>query len=295
MARAVSPFSLSALVSRTSPPTARLRFAEMVSREDEQINLAEAALLIAAEEYPRVEVEVDLYLEKLDRIGDIAREQANSASRALDLIAAVNFTLFDELGFRGNRASYYDPRNSFLNEVIDRRIGIPITLTVVYIEVAKRIGFPIKGVAMPGHFVAKHEAESGDLFIDPFNDGRLLGRLACSELVAEATGGALELEPDHLAAVTNKQILTRMLSNLLGIYGTKDQPRAIAAIDRILLINPNSPKHVRDRGLLLASVGETRNGIAELDRYLELAPDAPDAEVIREQIKTIRQGQARLN
>lgn len=295
MARAVSPFSLSALVSRTSPPTARLRFAEMVSREDEQINLAEAALLIAAEEYPRVEVEVDLYLEKLDRFGDIAREQANSSSSALDLIAAVNFTLFDELGFRGNRRSYYDPRNSFLNEVIDRRIGIPITLTVVYIEVAKRIGFPIKGVAMPGHFIAKHEAESGDLFIDPFNDGRLLGRLACSELVAEATGGALELEPDHLAAVTNKQILTRMLSNLLGIYGTGDQPRAIAAIDRILLINPDSPKHVRDRGLLLASLGETRNGLAELDRYLELAPAAPDAEVIREQIKTIRQSQARLN
>jgi regulator of sirC expression with transglutaminase-like and TPR domain len=295
MARAISPFSLSALVSQTSPPTARRRFAEMVSRVDEQINLAEAALLIAAEEYPRVEVEVDLYLEKLDRFGDLARAQANSASSAVDLIAAVNFTLFEELGFRGNRGSYYDPRNSFLNEVIDRRIGIPITLTVVYIEVAKRIGFPIKGVGMPGHFIAKHEAESGDFLIDPFNDGRLLGRRACSELVAEATGGALELEPAHLAAVTNKQILTRMLSNLLGIYGTRDQSRAIAAIDRILLISPDSSKHVRDRGLLLASLGETRNGLAELDRYLELAPDAPDAEVIREQIKTIRQGQARLN
>ncbi|MEK6302528.1 MAG: tetratricopeptide repeat protein [Acidobacteriota bacterium] len=280
-------------MSQTSPQNARLRFAEMVARNDEQINLAEAALLIAAEEYPRLDVES--YIEKLDHFGESAAGRAIGARTPLDLIAAVNATMFEELGFHGNRASYYDPRNSYLNEVIDRRTGIPITLTVVYIEVATRVGLPIKGVGLPGHFIAKHQAESGDIFIDPFNDGRILGAPACSELVSESTGGALELEPEHLAAVSNKQILTRMLSNLLGIYGATDQRRALRLIDRILLMNPNSPRHLRDRGLLLAELGETRSAIEELDRYLEFAPHAPDAEIIREQITLLRQRRARLN
>jgi len=294
MATTISPFSLSgSTVSQLSPRTVRLRFAETVSREDEQINLAEAALLIAAEEYPRLDV--DLYLEKVDRLGDIAREQCGSSDTALDLVAAINLTLFDKLGFRGNRASYYDPRNSFLNEVIDRRLGIPITLTVVYIEVARRVGISIKGVGLPGHFIGKHEAESGDIFIDPFNGGRVLGPLACSELVSETTGGAVELAADHLLAVSNKQILTRMLSNLVGIYGATDQRRALAAIDRILLINPDSPKHVRDRGLLLAGLGSTALAIDDLERYLDMTQHAPDADAIREQIASIRKSQARLN
>lgn len=249
--------------------------------------------MIAAEEYPRLDV--DHYLETLDRFGDLARGQRGSETGALDLIAAINVTLFEKLGFHANRASYYDPRNSFFNEVIDRRTGIPITLTVVYIEVARRIGLSIKGVGMPGHFIAKHEDESGDIFIDPFNDGRLIGTLECSELLSETTAGARELESDHLLAVSNKQILTRMLSNLLGIYGTMDQRRALAAIERILLMNPDSAKHVRDRGLLLAGLRETRGAIEQLERYLQLAPTAPDEEAIREQIRFIRSSQAKLN
>ncbi|HSB11619.1 MAG TPA: transglutaminase-like domain-containing protein, partial [Blastocatellia bacterium] len=164
----------------------RDRFAEFVSRDDEQIGLAEAALLIAAEEYPRLEV--DLYLERLDYFGDLARERAGSTEDAGDLITALNSTLFETIGFRGNRENYYDPRNSFLNEVIDRRTGIPITLTVVYIEVAKRIGFSVKGVGLPFHFIAKHEASDGDVFIDPFNKGRLLGSAGCAGLVSEMSG-----------------------------------------------------------------------------------------------------------
>lgn len=280
-------------MSRLSLRTIRLRFAEAVSRQDEQINLADAALLIAAEEYPRLDV--DLYLEKLDRFADLAREASARQTNALDLIAAVSDTLFDKLGFHGNQSSYYDPRNSFLNEVIDRRMGIPITLTVVYIEVSRRMGLSISGVGMPGHFIAKHESESGDIFIDPFNDGRLIGRLECSELLSAATGGALNLESDHLRAVSNKQILTRMLSNLLAIYGATDQRRALAAIDRILLLNPDSAKHVRDRGLLLAALSDTRGAIEELERYLDLTPNAPDEEAIREQIGSIRNSQAKLN
>jgi regulator of sirC expression with transglutaminase-like and TPR domain len=271
----------------------RSRFAEIVSREDEQINLAEAALLIAAEEYPRLDVK--FYLDRLDYFGDLVRERAADSVDAIDVIAALNEILFERLGFRGNRESYYDPRNSYLNEVIDRRTGIPITLTVVYVEVARRIGFPIKGVGLPFHFIAKHEAEAGDLFIDPFNAGGRLGPAGCDELITRMSGGKLELRPEHLEAVTNKQILTRVLSNLLGVYSASDHRRALAAIERILLIAPGSAPHIRDRGLLLAAVGDRTDAIRELERYLELASNAPDADAIREQMRSIRQSQARLN
>src|ERR1044072_2644961 len=274
-------------MSKQRTSIARNLVTEIVSRSDEEINLAEAALTIAAEEYSRLDI--PLYLYKLDRIGDMARERARDALDSLDQISALNAVLFEELGFRGNSENYYDPRNSFLNEVIDRRTGIPITLTVVYIEVAKRIGLFIEGVAMPSHFIARHEAATGDVFIDVFNSGRLMGEMGCAEMLAEMSGGKFALRPEHLAAVTKKQILARMLANLLGIYSSSDNHRALAIIERLMIINPDSPQHVRDYGLLLAVTGDTSNAIEELERYLALLPDAPDRKTVREQIKAIRQ------
>jgi len=271
----------------------RERFAELVAGGDDQMNLAEAALLIAAEEYPRMDVE--LYLDRLEQFADLARTEAADAQNPLEIITALNTTLFERLGFHGNRENYYDPRNSYLNDVIDRRTGIPITLTIVYIDVAKRIGFSIMGVGMPFHFLAKHQSEDGDLFIDTFNSGRLLGPAGCKELIKQMSGGSVELQSSHLEEVTKKQILTRVLSNLLGIYSTSDHRRALSVIDRLLLINPESAMYTRDRGLLLAKVGDGKNAIAELERYIEQMPEAPDAELIREQIRSIRQNQARLN
>src|SRR5262245_53360435 len=191
----------------TSGPTMKLRnrFAELVSREDAKINLAEAALLIAAEEYPRIDVE--LYLDRLERLGDRVRKQAADAQTPLDIIASLNTALFEHLGFHGNRENYYDPRNSYLNEVIDRRTGIPITLTVVYIDVARHIGLPTKAVGVPSHFVAKHQSAGGDSFIGPFNGGGPLTYEGCKELVREMSGGKLGLQSTHLEAVTNKQVL----------------------------------------------------------------------------------------
>jgi len=280
-------------MSKQRTSIARSLFTEIVSRKDEEINLAEAALTIAAEEYPRLDI--PLYLNKLDHIGDMARERTRDRGDSFDQISALNAVLFEELGFRGNRENYYDPRNSFLNEVIDRRTGIPITMTVVYIEVARRIGLFIEGVGMPSHFIARHEAANGSVFIDVFNSGRLMGEMGCAEMLAEMSGGKLELRPEHLAAVTKKQILARMLANLLGIYSSSDHHRALAVIERLIIINPDSPQHVRDYGLLLAATGDMSNAIEELERYLALLPDAPDRKTIREQIKTIRQSQARLN
>jgi regulator of sirC expression with transglutaminase-like and TPR domain len=280
-------------VAKEKRNSLRKKFEETVMLDDEQINLAEAALLIAAEEYPSLDI--SLYLEKIDRIGDLVRERASQAHNSLDILSAINATLFDGLGFRGNVVNYYDPRNSFLNEVIDRHTGIPITLTVLYMEVARRVGLHVEGVGMPGHFIAKLATDDGELFIDTFNGGRLFGEVGCADLLSEMSGGTLQLKPEHLAAVTKKQILERMLSNLMGVYAASDHRRALAAIERILLIKPDSPPHIRDRGLLLATLGRTTGAITELERYLMLAPDSPDADSIREQIKTIRQSQAKLN
>lgn len=293
MVTAVSPFDFHQPVPSHSAKNARSRFAELVSLDDEQINLAEATLLIAAEEYTRLNIVDDL--EKLDRFGDLARERAAGARDANDVISALNATLFEELGFHGNRDRYFDARNSFLNQVIDRRTGIPITLTVVYIEVAKRIGFQVQGVGLPYHFVAKHETDAGDIFIDPFNEGRLLNAAGCAELLAEISGGNDELRPEHLESVSNKRILARILLNLLGLYKASDPRRALATIERLLLINPDYAPHIRLRGMLLASVGDQTNAIAELERYLALAPDAEDFDETREQIQSIHLNRVRLN
>ncbi|MEW6210408.1 MAG: tetratricopeptide repeat protein [Acidobacteriota bacterium] len=272
----------------------RERFREMVLQEDHRIDLAESALLVAAEEYPRLDVE--LYKEKLDYFSDIASSRARGLALARDVISALNEALFEDIGFHGNRDHYYDPRNSFLNEVIDRRTGIPITLTIVYMEVARRIGFAVEGVGLPGHFIAKCAEGGEEIFIDPFNSGRVMGEIGCAELLLEMSGGRLKLEPAHLAAATNRQILARMLSNLLAIYGgSNDYTRARAVIERILILSPDSAPHIRDHGLLLAALGENAKAAAELERYLMLAPDAKDTEAIRKQIAAIRQGQAKLN
>ena len=280
-------------MAKHQPASVRNRFAERLALPDEQINLAEAALLIAAEEYPRLNVAA--YLDKLDRIADLARDRIPLGVSASDYITAINATLFDDYGFQGNRDNYYDPRNSFLNEVIDRRLGIPITLSVIYMEVARRIGFAVEGVGLPGHFVVRHQGATETIYIDPFNRGRVLGEMACAELVTEISGGKTELLPAHLSPVTRRQILMRMLSNLLSIYARSDHRRALAVIERILIIQPTSAAHVRDHGLLLALVGQTAKALAALELYLKMAPTAADADLVREQIKTIKQESAKLN
>jgi regulator of sirC expression with transglutaminase-like and TPR domain len=273
---------------------ARARFADLVSRSESDINLAEAALIIAAEEYPRLDVA--LYMEKLENFGNRLRERTESATTTADIIASLNATIFDELGFQGNRENYYDPRNSFLNEVIDRRTGIPITLSLIYIEVARQIGFPIHGIGLPGHFIVGYFNPDEDFFIDVFNGGRLLSENALADLVAGMSGGRVQFNATHLLPVTRKQILTRMLSNLLGIYaGSQDYRRAIASIERILLLIPDSLPHIRDYGLLLAHIDKNSSAIEQLERYLQQMPDAEDAETIKEQIKKLKQAQARLN
>lgn len=267
---------------------------ELISKPDEEIDLAEAALLIAAPEYP--DLDTGFYLGKLDEFAAKAGALARVPESPWNKVEAVATTLFGELGFRGNIENYYDPRNSFLNEVIERRTGIPITLSVLFIEVAKRLGVNLQGVGMPAHFLVKFAVDEQEHFFDPFNAGSLLSADDCVELLGKLSDNQIEFRPDYLSAVTKKQILSRMLANLRGIHiRAKDYERVLTVIDQTLILDPDSPDSIRDRAVILIATGRRAQALPDLERYLKLSPRADDRETIIDQIKAIRREQARWN
>src|SRR5512146_3040397 len=230
---------------------ARARFAALIERDP--VPLDEAALAIAEEEYPRLEAEE--YLVRLDQLADRVRAKA-PAGRSATLLHALRKVLFEEEGYRGNEAEYGDPRNSFLNKVIDRRLGLPITLCVLYMEVARRVGLVLHGVGFPGHFLAKYVPPSGaEVFVDAFHGGEMLSADECVARYRARTGGR-DLDRRHLGAVAPRQILARMLQNLKRTYlERRDDVRAWWVLDRILLLTPGQLEAMRDRGLVCARLG----------------------------------------
>lgn len=272
----------------------RARFVACVGQPEGEIDLAEAALLIAAEEYP--DLDVAAYLALLARMGGEARRRAAGARSSASALEALNRYLFDELGFAGNAEDYYDPRNSYLNEVLDRRTGIPITLSTVYMTVARHGGLPIRGVGFPGHFLVKLEGEGEEIVLDPFNRGTVLTEDDCERLLTRATEGRTRFSRDLLEATGTKAILARMLGNLKGIYSaTRQFAKALSCVERILLLAPDAAREIRDRGLLLAQVQRTEEAIQALLRYLKQIPAPEDAEKVREQLRALRMQQALLN
>jgi regulator of sirC expression with transglutaminase-like and TPR domain len=232
----------------------RQLFADMVQGSEEDLDLGKAALLIASEEYPGLDLL--RYLAKLEAMAAAVRPQVAVAEDAPDKIEALNTYLFEEQRFQGNTQEYYDPRNSFLNDVLDRRLGIPITISVVYIEVGRRAGMPLYGVGMPGHFIVKYDGPEAELFIDPFNGGRMLSRAACEELVQQIYGEPVPFQETFLATVTKKQILSRMLLNLKAVYlQEKRFLKALSVVERLLLIQPNAEQEVKDRAALRNLIG----------------------------------------
>jgi regulator of sirC expression with transglutaminase-like and TPR domain len=272
----------------------RAKFAEMVTRDENELELDLAALLIAAEEYPHLEIEK--YLDQLASFADLARQRDDHPADPLTRIMRLSSFVFDELGFCGNVENYFDARNSFLNDVIDRRTGIPITLSVVFIEVARRIGLPLSGVGMPGHFVVRYSGDGQEILIDPFNGGRLLSEAGCREMIRELYGNQIQFHRSFLYAVTKQQILTRMLHNLKGIYARAgDHHKTLGAIERALLINPDAVSEIRDRGLVYFGMKRYAMALADLEEYLRRAPQSADAKEIKERIKQLHQRQAQLN
>jgi len=278
------------------------RFAEMLSREDGKIELASACLQIAEDAYPGLDV--DGYVGEIERFAKRLRARLAPDAAAEDRVIALNEFLFDDLGFGGNVDDYYDPRNSYLNEVLDRRTGIPITLAVLYMEIGRRIGLPFEGVSFPGHFLVRLPLRGGTLVLDPFSGGvpqsedELRERLK-RVIPRDAAGGVpvAELPLDQfLEPASNRQILARVLRNLKGVYREKDHPeRLLEVLNRMVIVAPESAAELRDRGLVYQRLECWRPALKDLTDYLEREPDAADLDEVRAKMVELSLRCARLN
>jgi len=251
------------------------------------MELGLGALLIAAEEYPQLMPEP--YLRRLDIMAERVRDRLGDESAGPVALQEISYVLFEEEGLRGNTGAYYDPRNSFLNDVMDRRLGIPATLSIVFLEVGWRLGLPISGVNFPGHFLVRYDGEAVKLLVDPFQAGEIRFEDEAQELLDRVYGGQVRLQQSFLRPVSRKDILVRLLANLKSIYqNARDDAKALTAVERILLIRPEAPDEVRDRGFLLARVGRGAEAAADLRRYLDAVPHAADAERVRMMLRDLQ-------
>ncbi len=277
-------------------------FSELVSRRDEEIELARACLHIAEDAYPGLDV--DGYVGEIDRFAKRLRARLSKDAVAEDRVIALNEFLFDDLGFSGNTDDYYDPRNSYLNEVLDRRTGIPITLAVLYMEIGRRIELPFEGVSFPGHFLVRLPLRGGTLVLDPFSGGMPQSESELRERLKRviprgAAGGVpvAELPLDQfLEPASNRQILARVLRNLKGVYREKDRPeRMLQVLNRMVIVAPDSAAELRDRGFVYQRLECWRPALKDLAEYLERAPEAGDADEVRAKMVDLSKRCARLN
>ena len=270
-------------------------FAEIVSRE--QFDLAQACLMLAQDIYP--EVDIPAYLGRLDEIAASIRKRIAGDAFAEQKVIALNYYLFNEMRFSGNVDDYYDPRNSYLNEVMERRTGIPITLSVVYLEVGKRLGLNLKGVSFPGHFLVKLSVKKGQLVLDPFTGGEAQSesdlRQRLAQVLPSDKAESAQLD-QYLEPATPRQIVARVLRNLKNIYTQAGKlEQALAVMHRMLLVLPESAEELRDRGLLYQRLDCFRPALSDLQNYLRRRPQAPDASEIHGRIVELKQATARLN
>jgi regulator of sirC expression with transglutaminase-like and TPR domain len=249
--------------------------------QNSPVDLSRAALRFAkAIAYP--DLDVDLYVNLIEGLGNWAIKAVTQVHTPRALAGELSSFLFDQLGFRGNVQEYDDPRNSYLNEVFDRRLGIPITLSAVYMSVAHKAGLSAKGVSLPGHFIVSIQDPAGEFFVDPFNDGKILSVEECARLVASTTGYQGPFQEEWLEPVSTHIILTRMLNNVRNIYmKEQDWDHALRVIEHISLLQPDMHELVRDRGIIYHQKGKLQLAIQHYERYLVMAPDAPDAEAVK--------------
>ena len=270
------------------------RFAELVTRE--QFSLAEACLLIAEDQYPGLDIAG--CVAKLDAMAATVRGRLAADALAEQKVAALNWHLFGELRFCGNADAYYDPRNSYLNEVLERRTGIPITLSIVYLEVGRRLGLQVQGVSFPGHFLVKLRLKQGSLVLDPFIGGEPCSETELRAWLSQALPADRPAKLDldrYLEPATPREIVARVLRNLKGIYlKSAKLERALAVMHRMLLVMPESAEELRDRGLVHAELQCFRPALADLQNYLRRRPDAPDASDIHARVVELREAASRL-
>jgi regulator of sirC expression with transglutaminase-like and TPR domain len=262
----------------------REHFAQITSGPEREINLAEAALWIAAEACS--DLDVGAYLARLDALADAIRPALAKAGSTRERVEVLNRELFGVHGFHGCRDDYYDPRNSFLSEVIDRKTGIPISLCVIYIEIARRLGLDAAGINFPGHFLARVGVEP--IIVDAF-EGRIASQTDCARRLRAALGAGARLSAEVLAPAGTKNILLRMLGNLKSIYtGERNFEAALGCCDRSLMLTPDSPIELRDRGLMYHALECARPALRDLERYLEFDPPGEEAVPIRRLVGRLR-------
>ncbi len=260
--------------------------------DDNNVPLLATALLIARDEYPSLNAA--LYDSMVQAHVQELRDEIESIATCTLKMQAINRHLFDEAGFAGDHGAYYDPRNSYLNEVLERQLGNPISLAMVQMEVARRLGVPLDGVSFPGHFLVRLPIDDGVLVMDPFNRGRPLDEAELRQRVRPHLGG--EMPDDEalfhiLDPASHRSMLMRMLRNLHGVYVDQgDWERAVRCADRLLKLTPDDPEALRDRGLGYFKLGHRHGARQDLARYLQLHPEAPDSGLLRERVVEMSQG-----
>lgn len=268
--------------------------ARLFKLPDDRVDLGRAALLLARAEYSELDLDVELA-----RLDDLARQAGAFVAGRLtpgQRVDGLRAFLGGVCGFQGNEQDYYDPTNSFLNRVLDRRTGIPISLSVLYMEVGRRLGITLFGVGLPGHFLVKYQEGRQRILLDPYNGGRTLTSDGCREIVQGMYQGQVQFREDMLAAVDKRYILVRMLSNLRAIYLEQRQLRkGLAVVEMLLALNPASGDDLKLRGLLSYQLGRREQSRQDLESYLFLHPKAPDAEQIQQVLQELKRVSAMMN
>ena len=273
------------------PPDAVFDFANL---PDAQLELATGALLIAQSDYP--ELDIAAYLQRLDAMADAIRQKVQGTALPEHHIAEMNRYLFEEQGFQGNSKDYYALGNNFLNVVLDRKRGLPITLSVVYIEVGRRAGLPIVGVNFPSHFLVKYKREHLDVFLDAFDNGKFMSEEALAAKLQETFGQPIALQPSMLTEATNREILARILRNLMHAYTRLERhDAALQAAQRITWFLPDSTAALRQFGYMLYRSSAYSDAISVFERCLEIEENPVEIAAIERNIRVLRQLLARLN
>ena len=266
------------------------RFQRVTASQDDEIDLATAALLIAAIEYP--DLDIDQQLAILDSLAEGAAYRIGQDRDPFYCVNNLSEYLFDEVGFQGNQGDYYDPRNSYLNEVLQRRTGLPITLCLVCMEVGKRLDIPLVGVGLPGHFVLSHRTQT-DLIIDPFRRGILLSEEECAQILKNVLGTNVEWDSSYLTPASNREFIARILRNLKGIYlNRRDHEQALDIVDLTMALRPDDLNERRDRGLIYYRLGHYQMALDDLRHFLASAPAGTDTSNVRKLVGYIEERQA---
>jgi regulator of sirC expression with transglutaminase-like and TPR domain len=246
---------------------------------EENIDLTLAALVLAATEYPKLDI--TRAIDKFESLAAGASRRLGNIRDPLYCVNTLSEYLFDELKFHGNEHDYYDPRNSYLNDVMARRLGIPITLSLIYIETGRRLNMPLFGVGMPGHFMVRHR-DIEDLFIDPFYGGILLNQEECAERVRQVTQRNMVWNKSYLAPIGNREFLARMVRNLKGAHLNKlDYARTLQSIDWLLATQPEVAQELRDKGIVNYQLGNYHQALDDLRAYIGHPSSSRDVTAVR--------------